>query len=136
MNNRFSESQLKQRGYYKDASGNWSRRDSENRDKRPPVEKLERDASDGRKTKSSKQKRRKRKVQSIYRYRIIITSYRVKLIDPSNACYKAIEDCLIVEGFLPDDSPDYCDQPLLLQHKVKKGEEKTVVSVLRYKIKK
>ena len=74
------------------------------------------------------------------RYRVIVHSYRTRLIDPSNASVKQIEDCLTPPqgrksygiGIIPDDSPKYCDQPIFLQTKVGKGEERTEIEVLRY----
>jgi hypothetical protein len=75
------------------------------------------------------------------RHRLIIHSYRTRLIDPSNASMKTIEDCLSKPqgkvkqygiGIFPDDSPKYCDQPLFLQTKVDKGEERTEIEVLQY----
>jgi len=132
--NRFSESQLIKLGYYQDAQGNWSRVDSQNRAEQPQDGKLEQNAGNGSERQNRPQRKRKSPVCHGYRYRLIVTSYRSVLIDPSNACYKAIEDCLVTNGYLPDDSPQYCDQPLLIQHKVKKVEERTGIELLRYKV--
>ena len=77
------------------------------------------------------------------RYRLIVRSYRKSLIDPSNPSIKQIEDCLTEPkgnkayglGIIPDDSPEFCDQPLFFQHKTQKGEEeKTEVSIISYYI--
>jgi len=77
------------------------------------------------------------------RYSLIIHSYRTNAIDYSNFSVKQIEDMLSAPqgrkdygiGVFPDDSPEYCDQPIHLFTKVKKGEEKTEIEVLKYKIK-
>lgn len=76
------------------------------------------------------------------RFRVVVHSYRTNLIDASNASIKQIEDCLTPAqgrktyglGIVPDDSPEYCDQPLFLQTKVKKGHERTIIEVLKYTI--
>ena len=56
---------------------------------------------------------------------------------------KQIEDCLTSPqgrkkyglGVIPDDSAEFCDQPLYLQTKVMKGDERTTVEVLQYELK-
>ena len=53
-------------------------------------------------------------------------------MDPSNACFKALEDCLTTNGVIPDDGPQFCDQPIFLQTLVPKGQERTDIEVLAY----
>ena len=137
MNNgkrkKYTEDQLRKLGYYKNADGSWSREDSDCKNKRSQTKELESNAVDGSKAKNKPQSRRKEVIQKGTRYRIVVHSYRTKLIDPSNACFKAIEDCLVTHGYIPDDSSEYCDQPLFLQTKVSKGDEKTIIDLYQKK---
>ena len=135
---RFTEEQLRERGFNPSANGSWSQGNLFSDDSKPSTSKhqqhecsepLESQEDQGQGEKS-------------LRYRLIITSYRTQLIDPSNASIKQIEDCLTPPqgkkkygiGIIPDDSPKFCDQPLFLQYKVKKEEERTEITVLKYKL--
>jgi len=138
VSNGFTTSQLIKLGFHLQPSGEWSKERVQADDTRPHPH-------EHKPTKSSK---RESKIKAetdgemAFRYRLVIHSYRTKLIDPSNASMKTIEDCLSLPmgrkdygiGIFPDDSAEYCDQPLFLQTKVKKGEEKTEIEVLRYSV--
>ena len=128
-----NESQLKQFGYREVAPGVWSKDDSENIPARSSASIVEPDTR--RKAKGPAKKKTGRKVSHAEgtRYRLVVTSYRTTLIDPSNPYYKAIEDTLTKNGVFPDDSAEFCDQPLFIQYKVAKGLERTDVEVMSYK---
>lgn len=135
---RFTESQLIQRGFRKDASGQWRKDNLPPDDPESSPPKHQRDECSSALAAKEDQGPGEERV----RYRIVIHSYRTKLIDPSNASVKQIEDCLTPPqgrksyglGIIPDDSAEYCDQPLFLQTKVKKGQERTEIEVLRYSV--
>lgn len=132
--NHFKTSQLLELGFRQNAQGQWSKDHLKNRDQRPPI--AERKPDPGRKAKRKNEAKKIREAshENSYRYRLIIHSFRTRLLDFSNVHLKAIEDTLVTEGVIPDDSPKYCDQPLILETEVKKGNEKTVIEVLKYKI--
>ena len=136
--NKFTESQLKQLGFHQLPSGEWGKDGVPADDTKSHTVKHKR----------PKQGKRAGKIKVkedgalSFRYRLIVHSYRSTLIDPSNASMKQVEDCLSSPqgrkdygiGIFPDDSPEFCDQPLFLQTKVKKGEERTEIEVLRYEV--
>jgi hypothetical protein len=138
VSNGFTTSKLIELGFHLQPSGEWSKDRVPANDPKPPAPKH----------KLPKQSKRAGKVKAkanrevAFRYRLIVHSYRTRLIDPSNASMKTIEDCLSLPkspknygiGIFPDDSPEYCDQPLFLQTKVKKGHERTEIEVLRYEV--
>ena len=138
MSDGFTESKLKQLGFHLQPSGEWSKDRVPADDTKPQVAEHKR----------HERTQRDRKVETkedgalALRFRLIVHSYRTRLIDPSNASMKTIEDCLSLPqgrkdygiGIFPDDSPKYCDQPLFLQTKVKKGEERTEIEVLKYNV--
>ena len=136
--NKFTETQLLQLGFHKDAEGQWSKDSIQNDNTKPqkPINK-----SDER-SEPLAEKENKGCSETGFRYRLIIHSYRTHSIDFSNISVKQIEDCLSGSqgrkkyglGIYPDDSIEFCDQPLVLQTKVKKGEERTEIEVLRYRI--
>lgn len=135
---KFTESKLKQLGFHLQPTGEWSKDSVQADDTESQASKRQR----------HEQCQRSGKVEAeedgeiSFRYRLIVHSYRTHLIDPSNASMKQIEDCLSLPqgrkaygiGIFPDDSPEYCDQPLFLQTKVKKGEERTEIEVLKYNV--
>ena len=128
---KFTESQLKQFGFCEIAPGQWGKDDSENKPARSSALIVE--SNSRRKTKGSAKKKaaRKKGTPDGSRFRLVITSYRTTLIDPSNPYYKAIEDTLTNNGIFPDDGPAFCDQPIFIQHKVPKGLERTEIEVLQ-----
>lgn len=136
MSNGFTTSKLIKLGFHLQPTGEWSKDRVQADDTRPQDAKHKRHEQPKR---SGKVKEEKDGALSL-RHRLIIHSYRTKLIDPSNASMKTIEDCLSLPqgrksygiGVFPDDSAKYCDQPLFLQTKVAKGEEKTEIEVLQY----
>jgi hypothetical protein len=136
--NKFTESQLKQLGFHLKPSGEWSKDGVQVNNPKPHATEHKPDEQEDRHRKIKAEENGK----VSFRYRLIIHSYRTRLIDPSNASMKTIEDCLSDPskaknygiGIFPDDSAKYCDQPLFLQTKVKKGEEKTEIEVLRYEV--
>lgn len=135
-NERFTESQLLQRGFRKDASGSWSKDHIPAHHSQSSTPEHQPDERCGTLAEEENQGQGEGRV----RYRLVVHSYRTRLIDPSNASLKQIEDCLTPPqgrksyglGVIPDDSAEYCDQPLFLQTKVKKGQERTEIEVLRY----
>lgn len=64
------------------------------------------------------------------RFRVVVESYRSRLLDEDNGCIKPVLDCLRYCGAIPDDSPSHVSSQYK-QRKVKKGEEKTVITVTR-----
>ena len=131
---RFTKSQLDKLRANQTSEENRSQNHPEGRNKKSSTKNVEQDADLFLERQIACQKNGKISIQKGIRYRLIIHSYRSRLIDASNAYFKAIEDCLVTLNVFPDDSPEYCDQPLFLQTKVKKSEEKTVVEVLSYKV--
>ena len=134
--NKFTESQLKQLGFHQLPSGEWSKDGVQANDTSSP-------APEHKPAKSSRSKGQVKDEADgalAVRYRLIVHSYRTRLIDPSNASMKQIEDCLSSPqgrknygiSVFPDDSPKFCDQPLFLQTKVDKGNERTEIEVLKY----
>jgi hypothetical protein len=138
MGNGFTAAQLKQRGFSPDASGSWSRDSVPAHDSRSSAAEHQRDECGS----TLAAEKDQRPGEGGIRYRVIVHSYRTRLIDPSNASIKQIEDCLTPPqgrkaygiGVIPDDSAQYCDQPLFLQTQVKKGEERTEIEVLKYNV--
>ena len=134
--NKFTTAQLRELGFHLQPSGEWSKDRVQVDDTKPQIAEPERDECSSPLAEEEDQGPRKGSL----RFRLIIHSYRTRLIDASNASIKQIEDCLTPAqgrktygiGVFPDDSPEYCDQPLFLQTKVKKGEEKTEIEVLQY----
>ncbi len=131
---RLTAAQLKKLGYNQKSKGEWARNDSENRNEGSCPKELEQHVNNGSKRKNSTKKKGKESLLHSYRYRLVVHSYRTRLLDPSNACYKALEDCLVTYNYIPDDNHKYCDQPIFLQTKVKEGEERTTLELLRYRI--
>ena len=137
---KFTKSQLIELGFHQTDEGIWSKRNIPANDTKPQTAELERDECSSPLAKEKDQGPRKES----FRFRLVVHSYRTRLIDASNASIKQIEDCLTPAqgrktygiGIFPDDSPEYCDQPLFLQTKVKKGEEKTEIEVYRYEVEK
>lgn len=137
---RFKRSQLQQLGFHQIAPGEWGKDGVQSNDTKPQVAKHQRNE---RSTAFSEKKDQGPREESV-RYRLIVHSYRTRLIDPSNASMKQIEDCLTPPqgrknyglGIIPDDSAEYCDQPIFLQTKVPKGQERTEIEVIKYKVKK
>jgi len=138
-NLQINESQLSISGYRETSPGVWGKDDSENQPGRSPAVNMESDtrgqAKGSAKTKKGREAgdtKRPGCPQHVTgdRYRLIITSYRTRLMDPSNPCFKAIEDTLTNNGIWPDDSAEFCDQPIFIQHKTEKGLERTDVEVL------
>jgi len=135
-NGKFTTSQLQQLGFHLDASGAWCKDDIQTRNSKPPLAVNKRDERRPPLAADEDQASGARRV----RYRLIVHSFRTVLIDPSNASMKQIEDSLSSPqgrksyglGIIPDDSAEYCDQPLFLQTKVKKGQERTEIEVLEY----
>ena len=133
---RFSASKLEQLGFHQTSEGQWSK-DSIQDDN--PQSQASKSQSDECSSKVAEEKD-KGSGEGCLRYRLIVHSYRTHFIDPSNASVKQIEDCLTPTqgrkdygiGIIPDDSPLYCDQPLFLQTKVKKGFERTEIEMLSY----
>lgn len=132
--NKFSTSQLLESGFRQDAQGRWSKDHLENRDTRPSFAVSKSDSRRKVPRSSQAEEVGKEVDESCYRYRLVIHSYRTRLLDFSNMHSKAIEDTLVKAGIIPDDSPKYCDQPLVLETKVKPGEEKTIIEVLKYRV--
>jgi hypothetical protein len=136
--NKFTTTQLKQLGFHLQPSGEWSKDRVQADDTKPQTAEHQRHE----RAKRDTEIKTKEDGALSFRYRHIIHSHRTKLIDPSNASMKTIEDCLSLPqgrknygiGIFPDDSPKHCDQPLFLQTKVAKGEEKTEIEVLRYSV--
>jgi hypothetical protein len=136
----FTEKQLRERGFSPDSSGSWSKDDIPTNHPEPPATVSKRDECQASLAEEESEGPRASSFRDGARYRVIITSYRTTLIDPSNASMKQLEDCLTPPqgtkkygaGIIPDDSPKYCDQPLYIQHKVKKGLERTEIEVLEY----
>jgi hypothetical protein len=132
--NKFTQIQLLELGFRRDASGSWSKDNLNRRDPKSPARKRKQNSRRPSEGKNAAQERGKASHREGDRYRIIIHTYRTRLIDFSNAYSKAIEDTLTHEGLIPDDSPKYCDQPLIIQTIVKLGEERTIIEVLKYNI--
>lgn len=140
---RFTASQLAERGYSADdARSEWSKDDLSSRDSRSPRAEHQSDELDEAKGENPHEEAGTPAVHAGTRFCLVVTSYRTKLIDPSNASMKQIEDCLTPPqggkkygiGIFPDDSAQWCDQPLFLQELVKKGEERTEVMVMQYEL--
>lgn len=129
---RFSEAQLLERGFYQAPDGSWSKDLHKVRDSQSSSKDEQPSKCNVIKGKNAIQKGRAGSVQQGVRCRLIIQSYRTKLIDPNNPNFKTLEDCFTMHGIIPDDGPKYCDQAIFLQYKVKKGEEKTVIELLTY----
>lgn len=132
--NKFSTSQLLESGFRQDAQGRWSKDHLENRNSGSSVAFSEPDSRGQSQGSTQAEEVGKEVDESCYRYRLVIHSYRTRLLDFSNMHSKAIEDTLVKAGIIPDDSPKYCDQPLVLETKVKPGEEKTIIEVLKYRV--
>lgn len=130
---RFTESQLRKRGYCKDANGQWSRRDSETGNTEPSTTKCKPSARRKKKRSPSTKKVREKEDMAGYRFRLLIYTWRTTYIDYSNVFAKAIEDTIVKAGLIPDDSPYYCDQPLYFQMKVGAGQERTEIKLIKYK---
>lgn len=130
--NKFTESQLRQLGFHPDAEGCWSKDSIPSHAPRPQIADVEPDANRKLEIKAAKKSRREEGFPRGVRFILIVHSYRTRLIDPSNACFKALEDCLVKNGVFPDDSPEFCDPPIFLQSMVKEGNEKTEIEVLAY----
>jgi len=136
--NKFTESQLEKLGFTQDAQGKWSKHHLQSNNSKPQIAELE---SDERCSILAKEKDQGRGEASI-RYRLVIHSFRTQFLDWNNMAIKQIEDCLTLPkgrktygiGIIPDDSVEFCDQPILLQTKVKKGEERTEIEVLKYEV--
>jgi hypothetical protein len=136
--NKFTTTQLKQLGFHLQPSGEWSKDRVPADDTKPQTAEHQRHE----RTECAGEIETKENGALSFRYRLVVHSYRTKLIDPSNASMKTIEDCLSLPmgrkaygiGIFPDDSAEYCDQPLFLQTKVAKGEEKTEIEVLIYSV--
>lgn len=62
------------------------------------------------------------KAKGTGRFRVSITSFRKRLIDPDNLCAKALVDCCRYAGLIPADTPDCIDYSIR-QTKIRKGEE-------------
>jgi len=136
---RFTEAQLKELGFNPDAQGElWSKDDLPTNDPEPQAAV---DKHDEREAPLAEKEDQGRGEESI-RYSLIVHSYRTNAIDFSNFSVKQLEDMLSEPqgrknygiGIFPDDSPAYCDQPIHLYTKVKKGDERTEIEVLRYEI--
>lgn len=131
---RFTTAQLSERGFSPDDKGSWSKNGVHNNNSKSPDLQLEHSKNVQRKAGDSTQEKGKEDVSRRYRYRLVIHSYRTELLDPSNPCFKALEDCLTNHGIIPDDSWEHCDQPIFLQTRVAKGQERTEIEVLRIEI--
>ena len=135
--NKFTTTQLRELGFHLQPTGEWSKERVQVDDTKPQIAELKRDECSS----PLAEEEDKGSRENCVRYRLIVHSYRTRLIDPSNASIKQIEDCLSPPqgrkdygiGVFPDDSHEYCDQPLFLQTKVKKGEERTEIEVLEYR---
>jgi len=135
--NKFTESQLQQLGFNQLPSGAWSKDGVQTDDSKPQAAESKPNECSAALEKEKDQGCREEGL----RYRLVVHSYRTQFIDPSNASMKQIEDCLTLPqgrknygiGIFPDDSPTYCDQPLFLQTKVKKDQERTDIEVLCYR---
>lgn len=68
-------------------------------------------------------------------YQLVIISHRSRPIDASNCCAKYIEDAIVGEGLMPDDSIIYCPRPpIVLQITgVKRNAQKTEVFLFKMK---
>lgn len=64
------------------------------------------------------------------RFRVSVTSFRSRLIDPDNLCSKFILDCCRYAGLIPDDSAKAIEYSCS-QVKCSKEEEKTVLTIER-----
>lgn len=136
---KFTKAQLKELGFNPDdGEGVWSKGSVQADDPKPQAAKHKH--NERKATLAEEEDKRSR--EGGFRYSLIIASYRTHKIDFSNFSVKQIEDMLSEPqgrkdygiGVFPDDSIDYCDQPIHLQYIVKKGEERTEIRVLKYKI--
>lgn len=130
--NEFKPAQLRERGFVEIASGVWRKTGPQDDDPRPPASNVEPSSRREPKRKNAHKSGRKKALQKGIRYRLVVHSYRTKLIDMSNPYLKALEDCLTSYGVIPDDGPEFCDQPIFLETKVMPGDERTKVTVLAY----
>ena len=131
---RLSKSQLSKLGFIETSPGIWGKADIRNDNPKPPAPELEQRARRGPAKKARNQGQRKAEIPRGLRYRLVIHSFRVALIDPSNPYLKVIEDCLTTHGIIPDDGPQFCDQPIFLQTRVMPGDERTKIEVLAYRV--
>ena len=135
---KFTEKQLRELGFNPSASGPWCKDDLSSDAPKSSTAHSEQNECGRSLAKEEHQGLREEGL----RFRLIIHSYRTTLIDEGNASMKQIEDCLTLPqgrkkygiGVFPDDSPQFCDQPLFLQTKVKKGLERTEIEVLAYNL--
>jgi len=134
-----SKAQLEKLGFNSDASGEvWSKDDIQADDTKPQAAIPEPDVPGAEVAAQQDEE----DGEGGFRYCTIIHSYRTHSIDYSNFSVKTIEDCLSSPsgrkkyglGVFPDDSPEFCDQPIHLYTKVQEGHEKTEIEVLKYKI--
>lgn len=131
MKNGFSESQLSKSGFVEVSPGVWSKSDLQIDASRSPASNLEQRPRSRDEGKAQNQSQREEAIQRGLRFRLVVHSFRTRLIDMSNPYFKAIEDCLTTHGVIPDDGPKFCDQPIFLQTRVPKGQERTEVEVLQ-----
>ena len=134
---KFTVDQLEKRGFSEcPDTGVWRKIGSGGNNSGPSTPKLESNTRSGSKKKHRSKAGAERTIRYCdkknYRYTLVISSHRTRFIDFSNAALKWIEDRLTHWGFIPDDSPEYCDQPLVFLHKVKAGNEKTTIRLYRY----
>jgi hypothetical protein len=64
------------------------------------------------------------------KYIVRVTSYRCRAVDSDGLCEKYHVDMVKYLGFIPDDSPEITEI-ITTQKKVKKGDEKTVITIDR-----
>jgi hypothetical protein len=64
------------------------------------------------------------------RFRVSIIAKRNRLLDPDNACAKAVVDCLRYAGIIKQDDPGSIEYSIS-QKKVAKGLEETIITVER-----
>lgn len=135
LGTRFTKAQLEQLGFYQTVALIWSKDGAEADTARASAANVEPSTQRRPKSKALRNKAQgKGGIQEGVRYRLVIHSFRTRLVDPSNAYFKAIEDSAVEKGLIPDDSPEYCDQPLFLQTKVKKNQERTEIELLAYSV--
>lgn len=124
MSLRFTEEEAKDLGFRKDSKGNWlpPKADIQRKDSRE-MPKPESNVLHKIKGKNETKERGATESRISNRFRIVVTSFRRRHMDPDNLCPKHAIDVLVKRGIIPDDSSVYISAIEKKVIKIKNHEE-------------
>jgi len=125
-------------GYTEVSPGVWSKGGADRSlpNKRPQAKKLERSPKSRAKGNNGGKEKGKKANSTGFVYQLVLVSYRSRPIDASNCCPKYIEDAIVDEGLMPDDTIFYCPRPPITHQILVPAKEmkKTEVFLFRYSL--